>query len=268
MKIKIAIALTILFLSFGLTTHIVWAQSGALITQRAAKITATQTTELAKIQQRGATMIDQRITSLTKLLGRVNEDTKLTTDDKTLLSSDIQTVISALQTLKAKIQADTDTTTARADTKTIVTSYHIYVIFEPKERLLITIGNLTALANNVQKVTTNVQNYINTQNGKGFDTATWQAAVTDIQNKLADINTRLAADKALLTNLSLSNTDAAKTAFTTVRQDLATVRQDFAAIRADFAKIRAGVKADVKKSALSGTPVVQPSKAATTTPTP
>lgn len=264
---KIIFASIILFLSFGLTPHVAWAQSAWLtqtagrITKMEEHITSTQTQDLARIQSKAASMIDERITALTKLLGRLNEDTKLTADDKTTLSNDIQTTISALQALKAKIQSDTDVTTARADAKTIVTSYHIFVIFEPKMRLLITIDNLTSLANNVQNVATNVQNFINTEKGKGIDTTTWQAAVTDIQNQLADINTKLAADKTALNNLSLSSTDAsAHTTFTAIRQDIATVRQDFAAIRADFAKIRAGVKGDIKKAALSGTPVPQPSK--------
>src|SRR5262249_1697816 len=112
------------------------------------------------------------------------------------------------------------------------------------------------VSNNVQTITTSIQNFLNDEKAKGVDTTAAQSALTDITSKLSDINTKLASDKASLTNLSITSTDgSAKTTFTQVRQDLATIRQDFATIRLDFTKIKNGLKSAVKTANLSGTPV-------------
>ncbi len=265
MKLKSILFGLVLLLSFGLTTRVVWAADGAYVTKIQERLTAhvtntanRQANELTAIQQRAGTMIDERITALTKLLGRINEDTRLSSEDKTTMSNDIQTTIGNLQALKAKIQADTDATTARTDAKTIVSSYHIFVIYEPKERLLVAISNLQTVSSNVQTITTNIQNFLNDEKAKGVDITAAQASLNDIISKLSDINTKLASDKASLTNLSVTSTDgSAKTVFTQVRQDLTTIRQDFATIRQDFAKIKTGLTSEVKSARLSGTPVPQ-----------
>src|SRR5690348_1055831 len=78
---------------------------------------------LSRIQARANQMIQVRLTSLQNLLTRVQNDTRLSADEKTSFANDINTAISGLTALKVKIDADSDGPTALADTKSIVTSY-------------------------------------------------------------------------------------------------------------------------------------------------
>lgn len=216
---------------------------GERIEARATNAAGRQDTNLAKLQEKAAHMIDERIANLNNLITRITNDKRLSPTDKTNFITDIQTTITSLTNLKAKILADTDITTARADAKSIVTSYHIYLIFEPKERLSVIIDNLLTVTTNVQGLMTQVQGMLTTLQSQGKDITALQALVTDINSKLSDASTKLNADKTTLGGISVTQDPAtAKTVFTQVRTDLASVRQDFAAIRADFAKLRAGIK--------------------------
>lgn len=196
-----------------------------------------QNQELSRIQSRADQMITTRLNDLNKLLSRIQSDTRLSSDEKTTLSSDITTAISNLNTLKAKIDAATDVTTARTDAQSIVTSYRVYVVFEPKERLLIIIDNLQTASTNVATLVTKVQNLLNTLKGEGKDTTAAQTALTDISTQLTAINGILTTDKSLVTGVTVGTTDP-QSVFIQVRKDLATVRSDFAKIRSDFASMR------------------------------
>lgn len=232
----------------------------------ASKAAEHQTTELTKIQQSADTMIANRIASLNKLLSVVQSDTHLSDAEKTTLTTSINTMISNLQTLKAKIDADTDVTTARADRKTIVTSYHIYVTFEPQIDLLKAIDNLQTITTNVQGLVPLLQNLSNTLKSQGKDTTTMNAAITDINTQLATISTTLSTDTTTLSNIS-TTTDGNKTVFTQVRQDLAKVRADFAQIRHDIATIRGSIHTMISESSLNlhTSPTAHPTN---TTPAP
>lgn len=193
--------------------------------------------DLTRIQTRAATMIDDRVSALNVLLTRVNNDTRLQSTDKTNFATDIQTTISNLQALKTKIQADTDPATALTDAQSIVTSYHVYAIYEPKIRLSIITNNLQTVANRLNQLTPQLTTLVGSSSS-----ATVQTALSDINSKLTDINTKLANDKTTLAGVSVTeDIPTAQGTFTQVKQDLAAVRLDFAAIRNDLATIKTGL---------------------------
>lgn len=204
---------------------------------RTATGAARQSGELSRIQSRADAMITNRITDLNKLLSRTQNDPRLATDEKTTLTNSITTTITNLQNLKAKIDADTDVTTAKTDAQSIVTSYRIYMVFEPQTRLLIIIDNLQTASTNVSNLVTKVQNLLNTLKGEGKDTTGAQTALTDIATQLTTITTLLTTDKSLLTGVNATSSNP-QSVLTQVRKDLATVRSDFAKIRSDFASMR------------------------------
>lgn len=186
-------------------------------------------------------MISNRITSLNILSTRVQNDTRLSSTEKSSLSSDIQTIISNLNTLKAKIDADTDAATAKADAKQIVTNFHVYIAFEPKTRLLITLNNLQTITTNLQALVPQLQNFINTLQSQGKDISGLTPLVNDISSQLQTINTTLTNDIATVQNVSIT-TDP-KTTFTQVKQDLQDiVHVDFQKIRSDISQMRTIIK--------------------------
>jgi len=205
----------------------------------ASKSADRQATDLQTIIKHADTLITNRLNALNKLSTRIQNDTRLSTNEKASLSSDMQTEISGLTTLKAKIDADTDATTARADAKQIITNYYVFAVFEPKVRLLITINNLQTLATKMQSYVPQLQNLIDTYKTQGKDVTQMQTFLNDISSQLQTINTSLSTDATTVQNVSVTSNTTAKATFTQVRQDLAQiVRGDFAKIRSDFAQMR------------------------------
>ncbi|MCL5797314.1 MAG: hypothetical protein M1366_00745 [Patescibacteria group bacterium] len=207
---------------------------------QATKTAQRQENQLQNIIQRADTLITNRLTSLTNLNNRVQNDSKLTSSEKSSLSAEIQTDINGLTTLKAKIDADTDFATARTDAKQIITGYYIYAVFEPKIRLLIVINNLQTVTANIQVLVPQIQNLINTFQSQGKNVSQLQSLLNDASSQLQTINTTLTNDITTVQNVSVnSGTSGAETTFAQVRQDIAqVVRAGFAKIRSDFSQMR------------------------------
>lgn len=224
-----------------------------------------QQADLKGIIQKADALITNRLNSLNKLLSRVQSDTRLSASEKSSLTTDIQTDINGLTALKAKIDADTDATTARTEAKIIFTNYYVYAVFEPKIRILIIINNLQTVTANIQTLVPQIQNLINTFKAQGKDVTQVQAALDDVSTQLQTINTTLSADATTIEGISVSSKDTAQQTFTQVRQDLAqVVRQGFAKIRADFAQMRSLFKDIILNKHAATTP--SPSETLTITP--
>lgn len=208
-----------------------------------------QETNLTNLKQRADKAIDNRITELNNLLSRIQNNSRLSSDEKTSLSADINTDISGLTSLKAKIDADTDLQTARSDAKTIVTSYRIYMVLVPKIRLLITIDNLSALDTTLQGLTPKLQDLINNLKSQGKDVTSLQSSLDDINSRLTSISNTLSADKSKVEAVSVSDYATAHSSFVAVRQDLAqNIRASFAQIRHDIAQMRVDFKISIKNA--------------------
>lgn len=249
------IAFSLVLIAIALSSQLVHAQSTRgleRVADRASAAAEKQTNELANLKARGDKMIADRLASLQKLLTRVQNDKRLTDSDKTSFTTDINTTIASLNTLKAKIDADTDAATTRADVRSIVTNYRIYEIYEPKLILLIVINNLLTADTNLTTLNQKVRILLTQLNILDPNA---KAALDDMSKQLTTINTLLTTDRSLLLNVTISTTDP-KSIFTQVRKDLATVRADFAKIRADVAQVRNILDVNLKK----GTVTVHPTE--------
>ncbi len=198
----------------------------------------TQKNQLQNIIKRADDLIANRLTSLNTLSTRLQNDSRLSASEKSSLSSDIQTDINGLTTLKAKIDADTDVTMARSDIKQIITNYYVYVMFEPKIRLLIVFNNLQTVTANLQALLPQIQNLINTFRSQGKDVSQLQSLLNDVSSQLQIINTTIANDMTTIQNVSIS-TQNPSSVFSQVHQDIAQiVRSGFTKIRSDFSQMR------------------------------
>ncbi len=220
---------------------------GTRMEAQASVASQRQATNLQELKQRADKAIDNRIAELNRLSTRIQNDTRLSADEKTSLTTDINTDISGLTSLKTKIDADTDITTARADAKTIVTNYRIFMVLVPKIRLLITIDNLSALDTKLQGLAPKLQDLINNLKTQGKDVTTLQASLDDMNSRHNDISTRLVTDKTKVQGVSINDFATAHSTFVSVRQDLAqNVRASFAQIRHDIAQMREDFKINIK----------------------
>lgn len=232
--------------------------------QNQASLTAQrQENNLTNLKTRADKAIDNRIAQLNRLLGRIQNDSRLSADEKSTLSANIQTDITGLTSLKAKIDADTDITVARTDVKSIG-NFKIFAVVVPQTRILITIDNLSALTLRLQGLTPKIQDLINNLKSQGKDVSGLQPLLDDINAQLSTINSKLSSDKATVLAVTATSPNAQAT-FVSTRQDLASVRQLFAKIRADIAQMRVAFKGAVHNTTGGPTssPTVSPSPSAT-----
>lgn len=220
---------------------------------QATKAAARQETNLTNLQKRADQMVAIRITSLNNLSNKIQNDQRLSSSDKSSLNGDIQTAISGLNTLKTKIDSDTDLATARADTKEIVTNFRVYLVVMPKTQLLIVIGNLQTTTANLQALTPKIQNLINTLKSDGKDVTSLQSLLADINSRLTNISNQLATDKSKVTATTVTDVNDAHNTFVSVRQDLSSVRSNLAQIRNDLAQMRGDFRNTIKTGTQSAT---------------
>lgn len=239
--------------------------------QRQNKKEQKQQNNLAGAKKRADQAINRRLSELNKLLQRVQNDQKLTSDDKANLSSDIQSAINGLTALKSKIDADTDLPTIKSDAKQIISGFKVFDVIVPKTRLLITIDDLMSVTTRIAGFTPKIQDLVNNLKSEGKDVTQLQSLLDDVNSRLTSINNQLSSDKTLVLAVTISSTDP-KSTFTQVRKDLAGVRQSLAQVRHDFGKTREAFEKAINGENSSSSPIpstsATPTSSPTATPTP
>lgn len=221
---------------------------------QASRAAQRQSNQLQNIINRSNTMITNRLTSLTTLSTRIQNDTRLSPNEKSTLSSDIQTAISGLTALKTKINADTDATTAKSDEKTIITGYYVYAAFEPKIRYLIILNNLQTVTLNLQALVPQLQNLINTSQSKGANVTQLQSLLNDVSSQLQTVNATITTDIITVEHIPTTSKSAAGT-FSNIRTNITqVVRTGFAKIRSDIEQMRPLFKQMILQNGVTPTP--------------
>jgi hypothetical protein len=235
MKNSFLKTLAVIFFSglFTITTQSAYAQTPTTIQTKTLK-TERQDDRVASLKQKADLEIQRRISSLNVILTKLNLIKRLTTTQKSSFSSQIQAEITNLNSLKTKIDADTDIATLRTDVQSIITAYRVYAFFIPQLHILSTADKLlTTTDTDVTPVITRLGTRIQEAQTKGKDVTALQTALTDMKNKLADVQTQ--ANNAITTVSALTPSgypgnkttlESARTMLQTARQDLQTMYQD------------------------------------------
>ena len=143
-----------------------------------------QNNVMENLRTRAGQEITRRVTSLTELITKINGLKKLSQTNKTDLTNQVQTEITGLNTLKTKIDADTDIATLRTDVKSIVQSYRVYAFFIPQIRILSANDAMSQLTDNL----TILANKLETLIGKSGATG---ATLTSLQTYLSDMKAKI-----------------------------------------------------------------------------
>ena len=221
-----------------------------------ATVTARGAERLPDIQARVDKRISRRIDVLNKLVSRLGSDTHLAANDKSLLLNEDQNAISSLNSLKAKIDADTTIADARTDEAQLPT-IHVYDFIVPQNHRLIAVDNLQALAAKVGTSLTNIQAKVTNLQNHGTDVSAIQALLTDANSKLLTINGQLTIDERELSALTPTSSNPAAT-FTQVRQDFGTIRTGFSGIKTDLTQMKADAQSLKKPTPTSPAPTATP----------
>ncbi len=217
---------------------------------------ANAAARLAKIIARSDTAITARIADLNKLNTRVQGLKNVSSTEKTNISNDVQTNISGLTSLKAKIDADTDATAALNDEKTITGSFRIYALVVPQGSILASVDRVNTIVDLMTPIGSKIQSRITADQTAGKDVSALQTLLSDFNSKIADAKIQAVAaqsgvvslvpDQGNKTTLA-SNTAALKAA----RANIKTATNDLQTARQDAKKITQSLKTMDKQSSTS-----------------
>ena len=182
---------------------------------------------IGALKARGDFEIDRRLRTLADLSRRVHDATHLTADDRDALTTQLAAETSGLTALKAKIDADTDLATLRADLRDIVTQYRVYLLMDPKVHLVIGADRVLAAADAFDKV------FAKLDGKPGVD----QAKLADAKAKVAEARKLAGAVPGAVIPLQPPDYPGNRPALLSARDSLRTARQDLRAARVDVGRL-------------------------------
>lgn len=140
--------------------------------------------KLQKIISKGDQEIARRLTSLSKLTDKINGATKLTDADKATLTAEVNATISGLNTLKAKLDAETTVSAARADVQSIYTEYRVYALVAPKVGLIKVADDQQVAEQKLQALIQKFQTRLNAAKAKGKNVSALETVLNDMTQKV------------------------------------------------------------------------------------
>lgn len=143
---------------------------------------------IQNLKQRADAEITRRVTSLTELITKINGLKKLSQTNKTDLINKVQTEITGLNTLKTKIDADTDLAILRADVKSIVQSYRVYAFFIPQIRILSAADVMSQSADSLTVLANKLETLITKSGATGTTLISLQNYLSDMRAKIKEAN--------------------------------------------------------------------------------
>ncbi|MBV9349190.1 MAG: hypothetical protein JO026_00380 [Patescibacteria group bacterium] len=208
-------------------------------------VTASTSVKLANQQQQVAKIIAQsdkditaRITSLNNLNTRIQSMKNVSATVKSNLSAEVQTNITGLTSLKAKIDGETDLPTLRSDSKSIFTAFRIYALVIPRGYIVASSDRITTIDGLMTTLSAKLQARITADQSAGKDVSALQTALADLNAKVADSGVQgqnalngvssLVPDQGNAAVIASNHTAllAARANIKTGSQDLQTARQD------------------------------------------
>jgi chromosome segregation ATPase len=200
----------------------VHAQTVAVSTSTQTKLQTRQAVDLPKVIAKGNAAISARITALNSLSTRISGLKNVSATEKTTLSTEISSNINGLMTLQAKIDADTDLSTATADNKSIFDSFRIYALVIPQGYIAASVDRIDTITSMLSTVSTQLQTRITADTTAS---ASLQSSLTDMNAKIADANTQAAAAQSATASLKAARVDtkAATSDLQAARQDAQTI---------------------------------------------
>jgi len=135
--------------------------------------------------------ITERVAELAKLTTRVNSAKALTADHKATVGGILSASNSGLNDLKAKIDADTDAATLKADCGQITAGFRIYALRAPQVRLALAGDRQATVLTKGTTIVPKLEAAIQKAATNGKDVTDANAKLDDLKAKLADATTLL-----------------------------------------------------------------------------
>ncbi len=231
------------------TTQVIAPGSAAAVGTSAtagAHVNSKLEAKLTVAKTKGDQEIDRRIQALNDLNARVDAMQRVTPSFKQNLSSNIQTQVTGLTQLKAKIDADTDVATLKTDIQSVTQSYRIFALVLPMSRVAAAADREVTIITMMNQLGAKLQARITAAQTAGANTSALLATLTELSAKLADASTQAQAAVSVSAALTPDNGDKVKmtqnmTALKTARADVEVAHRDLVAARKAVQTIVAGL---------------------------
>ncbi len=200
---------------------------------------------VGNLRKLGDCEIDRRLDTITKLTSKVTNNAALTDGDRSALLAQLSDDTTGLTALRAKIDAETDATALRADIKSIVTDYRIYLLVVPKVAEVIAADTELAAVNRFGTVDTKLQARIDAAKAAGKDVTTAQADLDAMNGDVAQVGPLVQGIPAAVLPLTPAqyNAGTAKPILVSSRTSLQSGRSLLRNARADAKACVAALKA-------------------------
>lgn len=209
-------------------------------------VSQAEQTRLSTIISRGDQEIQRRLTALNAAAKTLAQTEKLSATDKQTLTDEVNTTISGLTTLKAKLDADTTLADARVDAKSIVTGYRVYALVLPKVRLVKVADGQIALESKFEELSATFLHRFAELKSAGQDVSALEAALSNMNMKTQSAQEVSTVVQAKVISLQPSDYNSDHTILVGYRDQLKSAHDDLVAAR-DYAKsIVDGIKALTK----------------------
>ena len=214
-------------------------------------LTAAETKAVAKADQE----IERRISALNDLNTRISQMQAVSDTFKQTLNTNIASQVSALNTLKATVDADTTLAALKTDVQSVTKSYRIYVLVIPQGRISAAADRMATIINMMGTVGTKLQARIQVAEQAGNDVTALKTTLADLSAQLSDAQKQAQAAITHVGNLTPDNGVAAQMKANTAAlklgradivagtKDLTTARKDIATVIASLGTLSANASA-------------------------
>ncbi|MBU6370502.1 MAG: hypothetical protein KGH93_02015 [Patescibacteria group bacterium] len=225
---------------------------------RAANMEARQANMMQREMTTADTEITNRINSLNNLIAKVNAMAKVSSSDKASITATIQAEINAMTSLKAKVDADTGTTTLRTDLKSITGDYRVYALVEPQIAILAAADRINQIVSLMTTVETKINARIAALQSAGIDVSAFASTTADISAKLGDAGVQSSAAVSATASLTPDQGNATvaasnAAALKTGRADIKAGNADLQAVRRDMEAAIIGIRKITPRGGLHAT---------------
>ena len=209
---------------------------------RAGASTPPVTVDLTAARATCTADIDLRLAKLGSLGASLTAATAVTAAHRSAQQASLTAATAGLTQLKAKVAADADARTLKADCQTQYTSYRVFALRAPQTGYVIAGDAQVAAVARLQAVTPKLSDALAKLQAAGKDVSGASAALTDLQAKLADAAPRAARIADGVIPFTPADTDADKAVLTPTHTQVLAVGTDLAGARADIKTIAAALK--------------------------
>lgn len=203
-------------------------------------------------------MINGRINSLNNLLTKIQSTKNISDADKAMIASTTQNEIATMTALKSKIDADTSTTTIRADLKSITADYRVYALVEPQIRILAAADKINQISSLMTATESKLQTRITALQSAGKDVTSLNSMISDMTAKITDAGTQASAAVSKTATLvpdqgNKTIADANLAALKIARADIKTGNSDLQTAKKDAENILKGVRKLTPRNGMTAT---------------